>query len=437
MTEEIKLPKIPRPDSKPPTNESEIILPPPVTEPTDLEKTGIGGAVVTKEEAPSAPPKPELTHGDPRFELRLTETKANVGAIPITWCVDRDWLFKNSNSDQYVLLCSAPPESGGHVAEWRGWAKLSDMMAYVTFYRPGKNRILARVTPTRDGVNEWMERSRDGSSWMGRAMEFPEGYYSDLEKKNCKYLLTRGLLTRGWIGHNRLWNYIDIDMPPGCFAKEPSNIEKIWVNFFFKNKAVDQCEFRRRRMLAYTVQPLIFLVVALFWAVVISCVQILNLMIGKWTVWEDFKAFSIDKRVDFLKVEKFGPLDWMFVPVPGITTAACVLWRITHLWKWMLIIPALLLVIPIVIGFLCLGIALFDWIYRSIVKRSPRIRAAHAKAREVERLAIQKAELEALDLLLCNSGKRIYKLGDLPKNKRTIKLRFQNIKSAVCKPFAR
>jgi len=97
-------------------------------------------------------PPPEPVLGDPKFELRLTEFKSDVGSIPITWCVDRDWLFKNSDSEQYVLLSVAPPEKGGDKAEWRGWAKLSDMMAYVTFYRPGKNRILARVTPTKKQI---------------------------------------------------------------------------------------------------------------------------------------------------------------------------------------------------------------------------------------------------------------------------------------------
>lgn len=447
MTDDIKLPKIPRPDSKPPIKEA-VLQPVQLAgteHPTDLEMTGIGGAVVLKEEAPPpkeeappTPPEPEpepTPQGDPRFELRLTETKADVGSIPITWCVDREWLFKNSNSEQYVLLSSAPPEKGGEKAEWRGWAKLSDMMAYVTFYRPGKNRILARVTPTRKGVEDWMERSRDGGSWQGRAMEFPEGWYDEKQKQDCKYLLTKN-----WMEKDRLWNYIDIDMPTGCFAKEPSDREKNWVNFWFKNKAVDQCEFRRRRMLAYTVQPIVISLVFLFYALVISCVQLFNLMIGYWTVWEEVSAFKIDRRVSFLTIEKFGNLRWILLPVPWLLTASCILCKITHLKRWMLIPPAFLLAIPIFYLLILLVMLGCEALGKWITKRSPRIRAAREWKKERERLrqlALYKAELEALDLLLCSSGKRIYRLKDLPKNKRTIKLRFQGVKSLVCKPFAR
>jgi hypothetical protein len=367
--------------------------------------------------------------------LRLTEFKADVGSIPITWCVDRDWLKNHTDSEQYVLLSVAPPEKSGAKAEWRGWAKLSDMMAYVTFYRPGKNRILARVTPTKKGVADWMERNRDGGGWQGRAMEFPESYYDEEAIKNCKYLLTKH-----WMYEDRLWNYIDIDMPNGCFAKEPSDREKNWVNFFFKNKAVDQCEFRRRRMLAYTVQPLVFSVIFLFFALAISVFQIFNLMIGKWIIWEDMSAFNIDRKVDFLTIKKLGDLKWLLIPMPWLTTAACILWKFTHLSRWMLIPISFIILIPLAyfaITLLVLGIeSLVKWRERT----SPKAQAARKAKLEKERqrqLALYKAELEALDLLLCSSGKRVTKIKDLPRNKRTIKLRFQDLKSRVCRPFAR
>jgi hypothetical protein len=429
MTEEIKLPKIPRPDSKPPAKEAVLQ---PVQ--SDLEVTGIGGAVVMKEEAQPEPEPEPTPQGDPRFELRLTETKADVGSIPITWCVDKEWLFKNSNSEQYVLLASAPPENGGDKAEWRGHAKLSDMMAYVTLYRPGKNRIIARVSDKAE-IDEWVTRSRYGDRWQSNVMAFPESHWSDARKEKCKYMLTKG-----WRGADRLWNYLDIDMPTGCFAKEPSDTEKKWVNFFFKNKAVDQCEFRRRRMLAYTVQPIVFSVIFIFYALAISCIQLFNLMIGKWTIWEKISAFKIDRRVDFLTIKKLGHLRYLLLPVPWLTTAAYVIFWFTHLMRWLLIPPAYLLAIPILFGMITLIMLGFDFLIAWSIKRSPRIRAARERKIELERLrrlALYKAELEALDLLLCSSGKRITRFRDLPKNKRTIKLRFEGIKSLVCRPFAR
>jgi hypothetical protein len=276
-----------------------------------------------------------------------------------------------------------------------------------------------------------MERTRDGGNWQGRAMDFPESYYEE----NCKYLLAKH-----WMFEDRLWNYIDIDMPSGCFAKEPSDWEKNWVNFFFKNKAVDQCEFRRRRMLAYPVQPFVFAVIFLFFALIISLVQIFNLMIGRWTIWEEVSAFKIDRKVDFLTIEKFGNLKWLLLPMPWLITVAFVLLKITHLKVWMLIPPAFLLLIPIAYLILAIVIIGCEAFGKWITRRSPRIQEARKKKLEKERqrqLALRKAELEALDLLLCSSGKRITKIKDLPKNKRTIKLKFNAVKSRVCRPFAR
>lgn len=163
-------------------------------------------------------------------------------------------------------------------------------------------------------------------------------------------------------------------------------------------------------------------------------------MIGYWTVWEEVSAFKIDRRVSFLTIEKFSPINWLLLPMPWLTTAACILWRITHLKRWLLIPPTFLLAIPILFGLLVLVILGCEALGKWITKRSPRIRAARERKKELERLrqlALYKAELEALDLLLCSSGKRIYRLKDLPKNKRTIKLRFEALKASVCKPFAR
>lgn len=54
--------------------------------------------------------------------------------------------------------------------------------------------------------------------------------------------------------------FMNVEVPDGVFAKEPPEWEKAWVNWLFRNKAIDQCDYRRRRIFAYfpLLQPLIF-----------------------------------------------------------------------------------------------------------------------------------------------------------------------------------
>ena len=443
MTDDIKLPKltVPRPAEKPVTS----VQPEAAEVKTTLAELLPQHDVILppSEKEPEKEPEPEPV----LFELRLTETGVVTGSMPITWCVDRKWLLENSRKELYVLLSVAPPKKSGQMAEWRGWAKLSDMMAYITFYRHGKNRILALVTNNKEDIFRWMMRNREErGGWHYKAMAFPEVW--DGEKDILARRWKSSDLSNSTIPGDPVYSHLDVDLPSGCFAPEPSDFEKQWVNFFFKNKAVDQCEFRRRRILAYTVQPIAFVLAIILFIVVTSCIQLFNLMIGKWTVWKNFFSsnLEIDRRIDFLTIKKFDPLSWILIPVPWIMLGAFIISRIKclHFYKWFLLAPAYLLAITIGFWLLVLCIVGIEKLKKWAEDRSPRIRADKLAARQkaedehFERLAaIRKAELEALELLMCSSGKRIKTIKDLPKSKRTIKLRFQGVKARVCKPFAR
>jgi hypothetical protein len=50
---------------------------------------------------------------------------------------------------------------------------------------------------------------------------------------------------------DRVQAFVDVDIPKECFAREPSDLEKRWVNWLYMSKTVDQCEFRKRRLFAY------------------------------------------------------------------------------------------------------------------------------------------------------------------------------------------
>ena len=50
---------------------------------------------------------------------------------------------------------------------------------------------------------------------------------------------------------------IAVVVPTGVFAPEPSEWEKRWVNLWYVNEPLNQCQFRKRRITAYTIQPIL------------------------------------------------------------------------------------------------------------------------------------------------------------------------------------
>jgi hypothetical protein len=297
------------------------------------------------------------------------------------------------------------------------------MMAYITFYRPGKNRILARVTPSKiSGIYNWMKR--DCGAWVFDAMDFGNAW--DVEEPSF-------LLSKEWKEPDRLWNYIDVDIPGDCFAKEPSDFEKGWVNFFYKEKAVDQCEFRKRRMIAYTFQPISFLLCLLVFCIGRFSATIINSLIGQWVLWEKgffLHPFTVKSRYDFLKIDAFGDWYWVFYPAPLLSViVSFVLTEIFHNSWYLLVAPGVLLAVLVFFG------VLVFFVSRKPIRIS--LREKRQQEKEAAELVRIQAEFESLDMLFCSSPKRITRIKDLPKPKRTIKLRFNGLKGLVCKPFAK
>jgi hypothetical protein len=73
--------------------------------------------------------------------------------------------------------------------------------------------------------------------------------------------------------------YMQVDVPAELFAKKPFDWD--WVNEFFESWPRDQCVFRKRRLFAYTVQPMlyagIYAFVALKWLISLSIIAFLLL----------------------------------------------------------------------------------------------------------------------------------------------------------------
>jgi len=399
-----------------------------------------------KDSEPTPEPKPEpiadvVPPSPPRvldFELKLTEIDVQSGSIPVTWCLSKEWLDNNSIKDWYVMFVVAPISPDGGSAEYRGYARLSDMMAYVTFFRPGKNRIYARLTKSKSTVYSWMER-REGK-WRDNVITYPR-YDLDMDKVKggtWEYQLSGAY-------SDSVESSIDVDMPKECFAGEPWDIEKAWVNWLFTSKAVDQCEFRKRRMFAYTIQPLVFMFF-LFFNILTTLVLTLcgckgvNYSVMFHPLSSSWFDISSGISGSYYALPYEPPAKYVLMPIPPMMLFAFLLGFVTKGFKFGLLLGLLPLgVVCIVtlaafIAYLMLKIPLFYMLDRTIGRWISKFIEESDKAAQLREVEYNKVQREFLS---CSSRIRIKSLSDLPKPKRSIKLRFQGLKSMVCKPFSR
>lgn len=182
-----------------------------------------------------------MNKAKPPLELNIVERTVQSGAVPVVWCIDREWATKSLKDirDCYILLITTPVKDGHMFVEDRVVAKATSMMAYVNFFRPGKNRIYAFLTNSKSTATSFTMRYH--GAWRSNFIAYHNRNINPVHWDTMKVNAE-----------------LDVDLPKECFAKEPPAWEKAWVNVLFSDKAVDQCAYRRRRIFAYTLQPLVF-----------------------------------------------------------------------------------------------------------------------------------------------------------------------------------
>jgi hypothetical protein len=178
--------------------------------------------------------------------------------VAVAWCVDQQVLKSLSDAgitDPQVVIITAPTDNYHINKEYRKVVPLKDLMTYIEFKASGTNKIWGFISllNSKQTRNRYLSRdnghfynwvlSVDGSNWV---------YDTGNENKEL-FCATP----------------VSVVVPDGAFANEPPKWEKQWVNFWFRQKPQDQCEYRRRRLLAYSVQPLVFFIMFLARAIML------------------------------------------------------------------------------------------------------------------------------------------------------------------------
>ncbi len=364
--------------------------------------------------------------------LNIPDKDITHGSIPISWCLDHESIKKLmdlGNTNPTILIVVAP-QNGYHIKkEVRYVCALSELMTYISFIRPGENRIFAIVFKS------------SVSSIKDSELSKYKGVY------NSHILNHSGTDIYGYDDYVKA--SLDVDVPADIFAKEPAEWEKTWVLWLVKDKGLDQCDFRRKRLFAYTVQPFVMLgnLLLRFLFTFISAGLLLrsftfkcllhpistdfddlnNLISGRMLFYKPIEEFhSVETPGKFLAYirDLFSILKVIvlasFSPVillPMITLAYFINTKLAYD-----ILGVLAVVLTFAIG------------YCTAMWTSVKLKLPSAKNEKDESDPLENKE--EIDLLLCNSQFTFTKLSSLPPKKRSIKLRFQHLKSKVCRPFS-
>ena len=372
------------------------------------------------------------------MKLHLAETTVQRGSVLVQWCVNKatlEALKRLDCHDPQLLLITAPKRNGeSHFShlESRKIVPLHDLKAYVDFRAPGENNIFAIILwdAPKESRNKYLRRT-DGSWHTGVLNEdgklFPD--YIDFDDQ---------LTGRS--------DMIAVDVPKECFAKEPPKWEQEWVNRWWDNNPPrDQCEYRKRRIMAYSVQPILYLLLfaflgasayALAWVVGIALTLAgIRGFNYKLLVWP-FPAFENGPAIEDWDI---GDLDGSyFLPKNKRTWVRFITFPFTPIFLGIAFLVLkfgmkLKLTTAILLSFVgAAGIAAVVAVVGSILTLAALGIIAAIKAR----IKQQKKDLWYLEdqQLVCDNETPGVK--NIPWGRRSIRLIFSGFKARACRPFA-
>jgi hypothetical protein len=335
--------------------------------------------------------------------------------------------------------------------------KLAREMQYISFSRPGDNEVLATVIDlsresVRRTVYNWCRGkvARDGNLYTesGVPSDYYFGDYADVS----------------FISGSTATTEVKVDRE--MFAKEPAGWKKWLVGQFFESKPFDECHFRRRLLLC----GLVFAPLLLTLGMVVRVIALAYcLFVGMRDIdWRGMLPFEDTlpiphHRKSFWLHDKHGrsrwwgfflvnPMTLILTPLVGWIFVRYILsehhghsaerYRFIHWGFWQTVlyvdgaIVGLALAICLIV-FAVISVAFVaDFLSSKLGGSSERGRK-RAKRRQKQQETERGRMFKELEAMTCTTGATKATLDALPSEKRTLVLRFNALKGAVCKPFAR
>lgn len=315
---------------------------------------------------------------------------------------------------------------------------------FVTFRNPGQHIICAGI---KDGDYEDKDllkiyrRDHGYNDYFRSIVDVKADFYDSGKTENV-YMDSSYLLAKDDFAT------LEVNVDERHFAPQPRDYKL--VNSWFDTKPTDQCHHRKRRILAYF---LTFAILPLTQFGKIILFFLNNIIVGTTLInWRSiFRPFTYGAFCDknYWKVVKYLDKDGQ------VQTKKW--WKILLNWR-LLVLYGLLIrtiiifssffltyLIPILTVFGCLGavsalitaIVLLDKKYEDKIKTWLEIQIRKSEERGEKKAELLKLEQDQeLETMACSLLPQEISYATLPSKKKTIYLRFQNIKAQVCRPFA-
>lgn len=355
---------------------------------------------------------------------------------------------------------------------------LTQRLQYVSFNSPGENQILAFVVDVANSIDMKQLRKElahlNGGYYRDRSNFEDDGEYTP-ESSRVYHFDAQMFAHARFL--DRKPDILRVHVPNEMFAPEPAEWRKRLVaRLFGTSRAIDQCHFRKKFLASLVVAP--FIIVGQTFSKLLFIVLAIPLFAPRRLKWRKFLdpwtgpgavvAQSSDAnswyfmypRADRAHYEELrwswrsvlSPLIWWLpatiaygithIPVhyTGSKTRTHPWW--THApgyWKFLLyfdVLPIVFVAAAFAVGFV------LSWVVKAVLGVNIRFTSEDSRARrDARRRRAVEAERERLvrelEQMVCGDAPPPLSVGDLPRDKQTVYLRFTDFKTKVCKPFAR
>lgn len=382
------------------------------------------------------------------LQLHVTERAINQATLQLSWCLDKKVLDRLVQSDSVVdpkvLISVVPLEkieslTKRSIINVEGFEKrylfnLTDLMCFIPLEYSGKVAVFATIVWGRSAQARFLRRDCEVYNTTIMVVEQDEEDRDDISLKiDASMFDNYGVHISDSPSDEPkfLYSRININVPKEVFAKEPPEWVSQWVNHFFAEKQKDECNLRRRYIFAFAVQPIVFLFIFLSRYVSVLfgllCLrQGLNFkpLVNPYMTWDQIWEGS---RLEFFPnwnspfkavLIPFLPIIWL--PLLCVSFAfGLPLSFIASVISMLSLIPLLSLIIAFTF---------------------PKINDKINSKKEDQIESNDRGfwyDGKDLETITCITGREYNSVKDLPKKYRTFKLRFQELKTKVCKPFAR
>ena len=339
----------------------------------------------------------------------IPQQEIQNGSVRFSWCTSKEVINKYDAASLAVVLITVPRSAHeSNTCKQKGVQRrfvyrFTDGAGYVDVQRAGEFDVYGVLMPFSNKFNEFVNDVQ--------RTDFDYEFIRDFVEADGTQLIGFGFRD------NIAYCSVAIDVPEGVFAKEPPQWEKNWVNLFFRGRPDDQCDYRKRRIFAYTVQPILGIIrSALF--LVLTLVANLFGFKGQWRgVLHPFQheVACLESYTDHLVLE------WADKKWPGTDRASFI-----AILGSPIVYPALVFVYRALSEAPLLAVLkIFGWAVLVALCGIAALGLVGTIAVKAE-AKYQQRRRESAQLLVCGNEK---------EKSRPIKLIFRDVKAKVCRPF--